>query len=93
MELQEAFADYRYYLQMNAHKSPRTIVSYSHDLNDYLTYLQELGIHAAEEVRECDVQDYLIGMSEEFRRACAAALASLSQRRADQDDLEQLWRQ
>ena len=37
MELQEAFADYRYYLQMNAHKSPRTIVSYSHDLNDYLT--------------------------------------------------------
>ena len=56
MELQEAFADYRYYLQMNAHKSPRTIVSYSHDLNDYLTYLQELGIHAAEEVRECDVR-------------------------------------
>lgn len=78
MELQEAFADYRYYLQMNAHKSPRTIASYSHDLNDYLTYLQELGIHTAEEVRECDVQDYLIGMSEEFRPSTVnRALASI----------------
>ena len=66
MELQEAFADYRYYLQMNAHKSPRTIVSYSHDLNDYLTYLQELGIHTVEEVRECDVQDYLIEKGDVF---------------------------
>ena len=32
MDLREAFGDYRYYLQMNEHRSPRTIASYTADL-------------------------------------------------------------
>ena len=76
MDLREAFGDYRYYLQMNEHRSPRTIASYTADLKRYIAYLEEMGIHAPQQISETDVQDYLIERSEESRPATVSRTLS-----------------
>ena len=76
MDLREAVGDYRYYLQMNEHRSPRTIASYTADLKRYIAYLEEMGIHAPQQISETDVQDYLIERSEESRPATVSRTLS-----------------
>lgn len=69
MDLKEALLDYQYNLLMVEHKSSRTIHSYINDLQLYILYLNDLGIHDVQSIRECDINDYLIELREDFMPA------------------------
>lgn len=69
MDLKEALLDYQYNLLMVEHKSSRTIHSYINDLQLYILYLNDLGIHDVQSIRECDINDYLIELREDFTPA------------------------
>lgn len=69
MDLKEALLDYQYNLLMVEHKSSRTIHSYINDLQHYILYLNDLGIHDVQSIRECDINDYLIELREDFTPA------------------------
>lgn len=69
MDLKEALLDYQYNLLMVEHKSSRTIHSYINDLQHYIRYLNDLGIHDVQSIRECDINDYLIELREDFTPA------------------------
>lgn len=69
MQVAEAIQDYQYYLTMVERKAKQTIASYLRDLHHYAQYLQELGITQVEEIRESDVQDFLLELGENAANA------------------------
>lgn len=69
MELSEAIEEYRYHLTMVEHKSVRTIDSYLRDLSHYAAYLDQLDIHAVEDITEGNVQDFLLELREDYKAA------------------------
>ena len=73
MGLSEAIEEYRYHLTMVEHKSERTIDSYLRDLSHYAAYLDQLDIHAVEDITEGNVQDFLLELREDYKAAVLIA--------------------
>ena len=59
MELEDALADYRLYLNVLQRKSKRTQQSYIHDIESYIRFLTMRNITKCEDISVLDIEDFL----------------------------------
>lgn len=59
MNLNEAKSDFKIHISVIEHKSNRTIMGYLSDIEQYIEYLQNLGIHNVEEVTIQEMDAFL----------------------------------
>ena len=76
MELKQAFHSYTIAMKTSLQLSKKTIVSYEHDLNLYLEYLETLSIKDTDEITSLTIQQYLNQLSEQFSSATCNRHAS-----------------
>lgn len=71
--------EYTYYMNNVCHKSPNTIESYRRDVQQYLTYLKELGIANVTDTTKTTVLTYLLALKKKGRASSTLSrtLASL----------------
>ncbi len=78
MKLANAFSRYREYMKVEKGHSPRTIDSYSHDLQIFARFLQERGTDEVEEVTEADAAQFLSFLGSKYsERTVNRILSSL----------------
>lgn len=58
MELEDALADYRLYLNVLQRKSKRTQQSYIHDIESYIRFLTMRNITKCEDISVLDIEDF-----------------------------------
>lgn len=78
MELEEAFKDYRLYLNVMQRKSVQTQKSYSHDIEMYIDFLKENHILNIEDISVLDIENFLDVYAENHSAAsCNRMIASI----------------